>query len=294
MSRTLSWGLNRVRQIAQEPLHTINTSAYSTGTVTVSASVTVTGSSTAWLTTIKAGQTFHVSGGKYYHILSVNSDTSLTLTEAYAGAAGSGVSYTVTGGATTNATVVDNINSAQMECIAELNQFGENHFSVTGTISYVSGTAEYALPTTNGVVKTIIGVKRTDLDETKILHFIPYSERLKYAVSSDVLDADNLYEYFYIKGSYIGIVPTPTTTATNNITIDYVPVVADMTTDAATFTVYDDYADWVCYTAAAKMSSDPKITSERDRLKSVALRTIGQRQIQDSRSVIYKDEDAYQ
>lgn len=291
MSKTLAWGLSRVRQIANEPVHTINTSAYSTGTVTVAASVTVTGSGTAWLTTIKSGQTFHIVAGKYYHILSVESDTSLTLTEAYGETVGGGKSYTVTGGATSNATVVDNINAAQLECIAELNQFDENHFAVTGTISYVSGTELYSLPTTNGVVKTIILVTRTDLTNKKKLHPIPYQERFKYYAPR--FDANSMEEKYYILGSSIGIVPIPTATATNNITIDYVPIVAGMTVDSSTFTIYDDYIEWLCYTAAAKMSSVPNIIIERDRLKKVALRTIGSRQVQESRSVIYLDEDAY-
>ena len=294
MSRTLAFGLVRVRQIAKEPIHTINTSAYSTGTVSVTnGSVTVTGSGTAWLTTAKAGQTFHIAAGRYYHILSINSDTSITLVEAYAGTTASGAAYTITGGATTNGSVIDNLNEAQRECVSELNQFDENHFTVTGTISYVSGTETYALPTTNGVVKTIINVTRTDLTSKKQLHPIPYQAKFKYYAPSGISNVDNTDEKYYINGSNIGIIPVPTVSATNNITIDYVPVLADMTVDASTFTVYDDYIDWVCYIAAAKMTTDQGVIAERERLKSVALRTIGQRQVQESRSVINNDEDCY-
>lgn len=291
MSRSLSWGVNRYRQISGESWGSLPT-AYSTGTVTVSASVTVTGSGTAWTTNAKAGWTFHVSGGEYYHILSVNSDTSITLTKAYAGTPGAGVSYNITGGSTTNATIVDNLNSAQWELVNLIKQYDENYFSTTGNISYLSGTDSYALPTTNGVVKTIIDVYRTDLSEKKQLHYIDYRERFKYqnaAVSG--LNTDEQYEYWSLNGSNIVITPIPTTTATNNITIDYIPIVSEAATDAATFSIKDDDMDCLIYTAASKTSSDAKITEERDRLRSVLLATVSPRQLQEPRYIIYCDED---
>lgn len=84
MSISLNWALNRYRQIIKEPFYSLP--SYSTGTVTVvNGSATVTGASTLWAANAKAGDTFNIAGGKYYHVLSITSDTILTLTETYAG-----------------------------------------------------------------------------------------------------------------------------------------------------------------------------------------------------------------
>lgn len=69
---------------------------YNTGTVTLTAnSASVTGSGTAWTTDLE-GRTFRVNEfSKNYTIKSVNSATTLTLTEAYEGDAGAGKSYAI-------------------------------------------------------------------------------------------------------------------------------------------------------------------------------------------------------
>jgi len=75
------------------------TGPYSTGTITtVVGSTTVTGSSTSWDvgTDIDAGSILALSGdtSRFYVVASVDSTTSLTLTEPYLGTAGSGQTYT--------------------------------------------------------------------------------------------------------------------------------------------------------------------------------------------------------
>ena len=291
-NRTLAWALNRTRQVIGEPYSSLPT-PYATGTVTVAASVTVTGANTVWLASVRAGQTFYILAGQYYHILSIESDTSLTLTDTFAGTVGAGKSYTITGGATTNATIVDNLNAAQWELVNIIKQQGGNYFATTGTISYQSGTASYALPTTNGAVKLVLDVTRTDLSSKKKLHYIPYQERLKYTLPTTVSDADNLPEYWSLLGENIIITPTPTTTATANVTIDYIPVITALTTNASTFSIKDDDMECLIYTAAAKSSNDPKITAERDRLKGILISTISPRQVQSARYVINANEDDY-
>ena len=79
-------------------------SQYKTGTASVtSGSATVTGSGTAWLSNVSAGDAFTIVGsGVTYTVASVASDTSLTLSANYAGSTASGQSYAITRDFTTD------------------------------------------------------------------------------------------------------------------------------------------------------------------------------------------------
>ena len=292
MSITLNYALNRYRQIIKEPFYSLP--SYSTGTVTVvNGSATVTGSSTLWASNAKSGNTFNIAGGKYYHVLSITSDTVFTLTETYAGTGAAGASYTLTGGRVTNATAVDDLNAAEQELALEIGKYDENIITTTGTISYVSGTELYAFPTTNGTIKTVIGVIRTDLASKKVIHMIPFAQKEKYTTSSSVLHADSLDEYCYLLGSYIGIVPVPTTSATNNVTIYYIPESSGVTTGVSTFSIPDAYKEVLVYTAAIKNSDDVKVHKAQERLWKQMISTIPGRQRQDTRMVNCTDEEMY-
>ena len=72
-------------------------SQYKTGTVAITnGSATVTGTGTAWLANVSAGQFFGVDGdGVFYTVASVVSDTSLTLSANYGGTTGSGKTYSI-------------------------------------------------------------------------------------------------------------------------------------------------------------------------------------------------------
>jgi hypothetical protein len=72
-------------------------SQYSTGTATVTnGSATVTGTNTLWLANVTAGDSFTVAGdGVMYDVASVDSDTQVTLSVAYAGVTASGVVYAI-------------------------------------------------------------------------------------------------------------------------------------------------------------------------------------------------------
>lgn len=291
MSKTLVQTIIRTRTIIKEPLHAILKDKYSTGTVAVTnGSATVTGTSTVWLTSAKAGQTFHISGGKYYHILSIASDTSLTLSENYAGTTAGTASYVITPGNVTDAELVEVIAGAQRELVAQIETLDENYFATSGTISYVSGTETYALPTG---LKKILLVYRIDLTQHKRLYPILLQERLKYLASSTTADADALKEYFYLAGTNIGIVPIPTTSATNNLTVHYVPEATDPTTDSSSIFVPDDCFEALCYLAASKVTDDSKVQQTSDRLYAHMLRTIGDRIKTESRYIIDKDEDNF-
>lgn len=68
---------------------------YSTGTISVTnGSATVTGSGTSWSTNVDAGMLLQRGNERVYVVKSVESDTSLTLTENYEGSNGSGATYT--------------------------------------------------------------------------------------------------------------------------------------------------------------------------------------------------------
>lgn len=69
---------------------------YKTGTVDVTnASTSVTGSGTLWLVETAAGDMFTRDGATWYEVAAVNSNTSLTLGQPYAGATATGASYAI-------------------------------------------------------------------------------------------------------------------------------------------------------------------------------------------------------
>jgi hypothetical protein len=72
-------------------------SQYKTGTATVTnGSATVTGSGTLWSANVSAADSFTIAGdGVMYDVASVDSDTQVTLSVAYAGSTASGAVYTI-------------------------------------------------------------------------------------------------------------------------------------------------------------------------------------------------------
>ncbi len=70
---------------------------YATGTVTTTlAGKVVTGAGTAWLANVDAGMLLRIGAGRYYVVASVQSDTQLTLADAYEGATAAGQAYALT------------------------------------------------------------------------------------------------------------------------------------------------------------------------------------------------------
>ena len=69
---------------------------YRTGTLSLTnGSATVTGSGTAFIANVAAGEALLASDGKAYEIASVNSNTSLTLGSNFTGTTGSGLAYAI-------------------------------------------------------------------------------------------------------------------------------------------------------------------------------------------------------
>ncbi len=290
MSKTLAWGLARLSQILEEPLSGNTRPSYSAGTATwTSGSSSISGSGSTWGSNIEPGQTWNVAGNRYYHVKSVASNSALTITDNITDTSGSGTAI-ITGGKTTLATMVDLLEAAQWEAVNKIKERDENLLATSGTISYVLGTETYALPTSGGSVKTILYVERTDLTNKKMLHKINYQDRIKYSAGSTVTNVNDLNEYFYILGDTIGIIPTPTSSATANVTISYIPIVTAPTKDASTFSVPDDMMEWILYIAAAKVKAD--LAFERDRQEKMVLSTIG-RQLQEPRYIRDVNEDNF-
>jgi hypothetical protein len=74
---------------------------YTTGTLsTTLGSKTVTGAGTLWAANADAGMFLQIGAERYYVIASVDSDTQVTLTEAYEGSTGGGKAYTLSALAT--------------------------------------------------------------------------------------------------------------------------------------------------------------------------------------------------
>jgi hypothetical protein len=73
------------------------TAVYSAGTVTVTnGSKTVTGAGTSWSANVDAGMLFYIGGvNRVYAVEQVNSNTSLTLRDAYAGSTAAGITYSL-------------------------------------------------------------------------------------------------------------------------------------------------------------------------------------------------------
>lgn len=69
---------------------------YSSGTATVATgSKVVTGTGTSWAANVDAGMLLHIGSERVYSVEAVNSDTELTLRDAYQGSGGGGKSYTL-------------------------------------------------------------------------------------------------------------------------------------------------------------------------------------------------------
>ena len=69
---------------------------YSTGSVAVTnGSATITGTGTAWLDAVQQGWAFYGPDGRPYQVLTVNSNTSITLARNYAGTTTTGAQYDI-------------------------------------------------------------------------------------------------------------------------------------------------------------------------------------------------------
>lgn len=274
MSKTLAQVKARVRRLIKEPAH--NLPSYSTGTVTVTlGDATITGSGTTWLANTPVGDTFKSADGVYYEVASITSNTVLELTSPYLGATLASQTYTITGGAHTEFSVVEAINSAQRLVVNAVEEYDENYFGTTQTLTYVSGTEVY---TPASAWRKILMIKRTDTDNEKDITIIPLQHRRRYLADNGITNVNNLREYAYILGNSLGFVPIPTTSATANITIYYVPEATDLTTDASTLITSDDMFDLICYTAAMKMTDDPSVHSTQQTLWGQMLTTVQGRQ----------------
>jgi hypothetical protein len=102
---------------------------YSTGTIAVSnGSAAVTGTGTAWVGNVSPGSIIIMPNGDVYFVQSVNSNTSLTLSRAYAGTSQTGQSYDIapTGGIT--AALVERVQELVTQFAGIANNAGTGKF----------------------------------------------------------------------------------------------------------------------------------------------------------------------
>ena len=136
-------------------------SQYKTGTATVTNnSPTVTGTNTLWLANVTAGDSFTVAGdGVMYYVASVDSDTQITLSVAYAGATASGVVYAIG----TGFTVPDNFPEMSQGDIETATIFTRGMRKIQGKfsaiVSDISGKADQATTYTETEVDSLLDDK---------------------------------------------------------------------------------------------------------------------------------------
>ena len=136
-------------------------SQYKTGTATVTnGSATVTGTNTLWLANVTAGDSFTVAGdGVMYDVASVDSDTQITLSVAYAGVTASGVVYAIG----TGFTVPDNFPEMSQGDIETATIFTRAMRGIQGKfsalVSDISGKADQATTYTETEVDTLLDDK---------------------------------------------------------------------------------------------------------------------------------------
>ena len=135
-------------------------SQYKTGTATVTnGSATVTGSGTLWLANVTAGYSFTVAGdGVMYDVASVDSDTQVTLSVAYAGVTASGAVYAIG----TGFTVPDNFPEMSQGDIETATIFTramrkiQQRFALSGDAALIAAAGIYP-DVTAGIAATING-----------------------------------------------------------------------------------------------------------------------------------------
>ena len=198
----------------------------------------------------------------------------------------------------TDAELYTYISDAEQEVFNLIMEEDEGYFQTTNaTIDYVNGTQEYDLPT--DCVKVVL-VERTDVEPDKTLHPIRMQDKLQYEPANQTSATDEDYEYYYISGTKIGIVPIPDENATNNLKIYYIARPTAVTSSSTAFTVSDDYGahSLISVKAAiiAKLKGDePTGDLERKEMKLEArLKTsLVSRQIQEPRYVNYVTDSGY-
>ena len=136
-------------------------SQYSTGTASVTnGSPTVTGSGTLWSANVSAADSFTIAGdGVMYDVASVDSDTQVTLSVAYAGSTASGAVYAIG----TSFTVPDNFPEMSQGDIETATIFTRGMRKIQGKISAlvsdISGKANQATTYTETEVDALLDDK---------------------------------------------------------------------------------------------------------------------------------------
>ena len=190
------------------------------------------------------------------------------------------------------------MSEAEQEVFNLIMEEDEGYFQTTdATIDYVNGTQEYNLPT--DCVKVVL-VERTDVDPVKTLHPIRIQDKLQYEPVNRTYATDTDYEYYYLSGTKIGIVPTPDENETNNLKIYHIPNPTDVSSGSSAFTVPDGYGahQLICVKTAiiAKSKGDEPLADleRREARLEARLKTgLVSRQTQEAQYVNYQTDSGY-
>lgn len=190
---------------------------------------------------------------------------------------------------------------AEQEVFNLIMEEDEGYFQTTdATIDYANGTQEYDMASFDPVPIKIVLVERTDVDPKKTLHPIRMQDKLQYEPVNRTYATDTDYEYYYLTGTKIGIVPTPDESETNNLKIYYIGRPPDVSSASSAFTVPDDYGahQLVCIKTAIiarEKFDEPVGDLERRELKLEARLKTGlvSRQTQESQYINYIKDAGY-
>lgn len=122
------------------------------------------------------------------------------------------------------------------------------------TISIISGTAEYALPDLFSKVRTV-----TNADGDEIFE-IPYEQSPMYA-NTTTPPGGSLEVKYYLRGSYLGITPTPSANDTYYLYYSTTAPVISSYIDYLTLPSANHYflLDWMLFRATPLIGGDPKL-----------------------------------
>jgi hypothetical protein len=162
----------------------------------------------------------------------------------------------------------------------------QDFFLTSGTISWVNGTEFYNLPN-SGALNKIVLVERTDLVEKININPIDIRARNEFQKQQNILYTPR--NVWFYNGAQIGFAPIPDTTATANITVWYVPNMADLVNDndlppAEWSADYHEVIVWGAINRAARRIKEPGdlYTDIYNELVSQLISMVAARQTQES------------
>lgn len=196
----------------------------------------------------------------------------------------------------TDAQLKEFINRSYMTVYSIIANSRQEFFVTTQDISYVAGTATYALTTATA---KIVLVERFDQDPVVTLTPVDITEKNKYQRRSGVVVAPG-EERYYLQGNSIGFTPTPNEAISNAVRVYAVRAPTKLVNDGdqlpTELTELDhEVVAWGAYMRAAARDKQllTTIAPVYKELKEQLLINVQARQYQEPRRIIDIDETPY-